>query len=170
MLNFVGAVFCNPILCCCHIECDSASLEVLPADCSWVGVCVCVCVCVGVCVLAHWMHAMCASGYWVCCREGLQARQCDVTGVLGARGSAHCALGFKPSLCPAWHGRCVLLHRRGAGLPPQPADSLLPSCGHLTLVYLNGFQKASLGWIDECYFLLSHDAHHRKKTKTNPEW
>lgn len=75
----------------------------------------------------------------MCYREGLQARQCNVTGVLGARGSAHCALGFKPSLCPACHGRCVLLHRQRAGLPPLPADSLLPSCGHLNLVEINWF-------------------------------
>lgn len=79
------------------------------------------------------MNGMHASGSSVFYREGLQARQCDVTGVLGARGSARCALGFKPSLCPAWHGRCVL-HRQGAGLPLQPEDSLLPSCGHLKLV------------------------------------
>ena len=77
----------------------------------------------------------------MCYREGLQARQCDVTGVLGARGSAHCALGSKPLLCPACHGCCVLLHRQGVGLPTLPADSLLPSCGHFKLVSFHSKER-----------------------------
>lgn len=106
----------NLILCWCHTECDSATVRVLVVGC----------------VLAHWMHGMCASWHSVY-REGLKARQweCDVTGVLRARGSAHCALGFEPSLCPACHGRCAFLCRQGAGPPPLLADSLVPSCGHL---------------------------------------
>lgn len=123
-----------------YIQCDIASLRVLLVECAWV------------CVLAHWMHGMCASWYRVCYREGLQARQCNVTGVLGARGSAHCALGFKPSLCPACHGRCVLLHRRGAGLPTPPADSLLPSCGYLKLVFFHSKNR------QDRYDFISHDA------------
>jgi len=108
--------------CWCHTERDSAGLRVLLVE------------------RERWLafrHGMCASWYWVCYREGLQARQGDDTGVLGARGSAHCALGFEPSLCPAWHGRCVLLHRRGAR--PASTARQTPSC-HLvaTWSYCNG--------------------------------
>lgn len=137
-------IFRCSFLCWCHIECDTASLRTLFLDCARLG------------VLAHWMHGMCASWYRECNKEGLQARQYDVTGVLEARGSAHCALGFKPSPCPACHGHCALLHRQGAGLASLPADSLLPSCGHIQQVFSNSFLWQEWGSpVSDCF--AAHD-------------
>lgn len=48
----------------------------------------------------------------VCGRGGALMSQ----GSLERRGSARCALGFEPSLCPAWHGRCFPLP---SPLPPH---------------------------------------------------
>lgn len=70
-------------------------------------------------------------------------------GSLERRGSARCALGFEPSLCPAWHGRCFPPpppplwkeeEEEEAVLPCQPADSLLPSSGLAGIVHSNGFR------------------------------